>query len=1104
MFHPCRVFSLAALAALVSFNLFAEVVEIGSAAELAAAIAANPAGEYKLTADIDCSAWTSLDFSGTLDGDGKTISGLTTALFGTVSGSAQIKDIVFAGANVANTTASTDLGILAVNMNGENFVVDGIVFVSSKIKKGSSGNAGMIAGTLTKSGTISNCSIEDSCTITSAGNCGALGGFVGSATADGLNATILFSNCVNHCTTMSRDYTAKNAGIVCNATAKGAGGGADQRAHFVFSDCTNYVGAVGKFTNPNYGAFAFGVSGGDSSHMGDVLFERCANYGELDITGTKTAVGGFIVTGGNAQYTFIDCVNYANTKTVTAMPAGGFVGTLSALIKVPLTFKGCANLGDVSGNDAGGFIGNLAHNASYSSNKVVFESCLQKGEITATRETSVGAQLIGYLNSSVTYPYLGVKGSLLMDETLVGGNAGGSFGTEDFAGNVFADASEGLVDGTDLATLNAYGEGCNLWKQGSESPILKIMPDEPAPDVVTVRFLEAEAFGSAVLKTCVILKGATPRAPEPPEHDGYTFLAWDPETFEGLEADTDIVATYMSGTLSHTVVFCDINGDPIGEAQQVEHGKSAVAPNPPIVEGKIFLGWDTDFESVTQDLTIHSVYTDAVVELDASSDFAQVFDSVPDPRVVYKLVEDVAWPSDWTSRSFEATLDGQGHVISYTAKTPLFNDLYGTAANFILDGANGESRTSITGINTTFGFLARQVIGGTVSGVTIRNFLSELSGSASYVLDGGVCGRAGNGALIENCTVESNVLIRTRLSYAGGLVGSVYMSDGWGVGEQDLTVLEIRGCTNRADICTFSSGDANLGGILALADANDAARRPRILIADCVNFGNFTMTHTGGIGGHFGGIVAERSANVNGQYGCLEIVNCANYGDLAQLGNGGAYGGALGYQYRFGNVRIDGFQNHGTIGGETDPKGNALTSGYAGGIIGQLSELYNAQPVSVVNSANYGAVLGGIYTGGIVGSASANTGHGDTRIMVTNSANYVVFPASTDEHRYGQLFAAFQSKTTASSTRVYGAWNCFFVSDELVGFNGGSVVHTEDNITVADSGYSPSKARKALTAWAEENGYEPWTQGKIGDKVYPELGIFCEKPYVDGFMLYVR
>ena len=1095
-------------AVLAAFNLRAEVVEIGSAADFAEKIAANPAGDYKLTANIDLtgSGYATIpEFSGTLDGNGKTISGLTVPLFGTVSGSAQIRNIVFDGANVANTTASTDSGILAVKMDGENFVVDSISFINCTIKKGGSGNAGMIAGTLTKSGTISNCSIANSCKMTASGNCGALGGFVGTATADGQNATIAFLNCVNFCTTLSRDYTAKYAGIICNATAKGSGGGADQRAHLVFADCTNYVGAVGKFTNPNYGAFAFSVNGGASSNMGDVLFERCANYGELGITGTKTAVGGFIVTGGNAQYTFIDCVNYADIKTVTAVPAGGFIGTLSALIKVPVTFKGCANLGDVSGNDAGGFIGSLAHNGSYGSNRVVFESCLQKGEITAVRETSVGAQLIGYLSSSVTYPYLGAKGSLLMDETLVGGNAGGSFGTEDFEDNVFADASEGLVDGTDLAALNAFGEGCNLWKQGSESPILKIMPDEPAPKVVTIRFLDAEVFGSTVLKTSVILKGTTPRAPEIPEHDGYTFLAWDPATFEGLEADTDIVATYVSGSLTHTVAFYDIHGDQIGETQEVEHGSPAVAPVPPVVDGKIFLRWDTDFESVTQDLSIHAIYTDAVVELDATADFAEVFDNVPDPHVVYKLTEDVTWPSDWTSRNFEATFDGQGHVISYTAKVPMFSDLYGTAANFILDGMNDETRTSITGINSTFGFLANQVIGGTVSGVTIRNFLSELSGSANYINDGGICGKAGNGALIENCTVESNVLIKTRLSYVGGIVGSVYMSDGWSVGEQGLTVLEIRGCTNRADICTFSSGDANLGGILAMADANDSSRRPLIRIVDCANFGNFTMTYTSGIGGHFGGIVAQRGANVSGQYGCLEIVDCANYGNLAQLGNGGAYGGALGYQYRLANVLIDGFQNHGTIGGETDPNGNVLTAGYAGGVIGQISELYNEQPVSVVNSANYGTVLGGIYTGGIVGSISANTGHGDTRIMVTNSANYVTFPASTDTHRYGQLFAAFQSITTASATRVYGAWNCFFMDDEFVGYNAGSVIHTEGNVTAVDVGYTSSSASVALNDWAKENGYEQWVDGNVGGIDYPELKIFCANPpTVKGLMLLFR
>ena len=60
------------------------------------------------------------------------------------------------------------------------------------------------------------------------------------------------------------------------------------------------------------------------------------------------------------------------------------------------------------------------------------------------------------------------------------------------------------------------------------------------------------------------------------------------------------------------------------------------------------------------------------------------------------------------------------------------------------------------------------------------------------------------------------------------------------------------------------------------------------------------------------------------------------------------------------------------------------------------------------------------------------------------------------------------------------------------------------NQAVSQTEYVPNQAAKALNAWAEENGYEPWIQGKVGGKVYPELGIFCEKPYVDGFMLYVR
>lgn len=73
--------------------------------------------------------------------------------------------------------------------------------------------------------------------------------------------------------------------------------------------------------------------------------------------------------------------------------------------------------------------------------------------------------------------------------------------------------------------------------------------------------------------------------------------------------DITITAQFKpaSGT-THTVLFKDINGV-ILQRQQVEHGTAASAPvNNPSKPGKIFTGWDREFNNVTGDLVITALY----------------------------------------------------------------------------------------------------------------------------------------------------------------------------------------------------------------------------------------------------------------------------------------------------------------------------------------------------------------------------------------------------------------------------------------------------------------------------------------------------------------
>ncbi len=58
----------------------------------------------------------------------------------------------------------------------------------------------------------------------------------------------------------------------------------------------------------------------------------------------------------------------------------------------------------------------------------------------------------------------------------------------------------------------------------------------------------------------------------------------------------------------YTVVFVDYDGKLVN-AQTVNHGEGAVAPENPVRTGYTFTGWDTDFDVVKSDLTVKAQYT---------------------------------------------------------------------------------------------------------------------------------------------------------------------------------------------------------------------------------------------------------------------------------------------------------------------------------------------------------------------------------------------------------------------------------------------------------------------------------------------------------------
>ena len=87
--------------------------------------------------------------------------------------------------------------------------------------------------------------------------------------------------------------------------------------------------------------------------------------------------------------------------------------------------------------------------------------------------------------------------------------------------------------------------------------------------------------------------------------DGWKF-EYDPD--EGLKVTEDVWVSVVFMEAVYSVTFLDINGDPIGETQELKYGEDAVAPEAPEVEGYTFIGWDGEYTNVTEDLVLTAQY----------------------------------------------------------------------------------------------------------------------------------------------------------------------------------------------------------------------------------------------------------------------------------------------------------------------------------------------------------------------------------------------------------------------------------------------------------------------------------------------------------------
>ena len=104
-----------------------------------------------------------------------------------------------------------------------------------------------------------------------------------------------------------------------------------------------------------------------------------------------------------------------------------------------------------------------------------------------------------------------------------------------------------------------------------------------------------------------VKEGESAKAPSNPTKEGYTFTGWD-KSLDNISGDTDITAEYE--VIKNKVTFEDENGNKIKDVE-VEYNGSVSEndiPQAPEKEGYTFVGWDTDLDNITEDITVRPKY----------------------------------------------------------------------------------------------------------------------------------------------------------------------------------------------------------------------------------------------------------------------------------------------------------------------------------------------------------------------------------------------------------------------------------------------------------------------------------------------------------------
>jgi len=435
-------------------------------------LAMDPAGTYYLANDITINTPYASAFTGTFDGNGKTVT-ISQPMFVNFGGT--IKNLVIEG-SVTSLAADAEIAALADNgargavasrvNSGTEVVFENIVnnaAISAIGSLSSDDCAGGIVGKVENAEatvTFTNC--VNNGAITGLNQIGGIAGYIKAA------ASATFEKCVNNGEIKETKSNAYSGGIICRSDCNTkyidcvnkakVSSGKDQAGGIVaytsagsheFINCANYgeiAPTIGKAAG-----IAANINGNDANGAKGVYvkFENCVNYGK--ITGTSSAdldayAAGIIAQSQkNVNTVVTNCANYG--EIVGGHDTGAIVGHTTQAV---LTVTYCENFANVSstGNYAAGIVGygqgtknasNTAVDGKYGN---IVQFCINHGEITAQSRAggiiattggsgTYGITLVQYCVNLGNVTSNGVKDNA--SSNCAGGVVGYAYGSKDAA-----------------------------------------------------------------------------------------------------------------------------------------------------------------------------------------------------------------------------------------------------------------------------------------------------------------------------------------------------------------------------------------------------------------------------------------------------------------------------------------------------------------------------------------------------------------------------------------------------------------------------------------------------------------------------------------------